>query len=47
MVKDWIVSGDYSKEQIKNLFLAEVDNYLNDIGLNTVTYGLPKPLQMN
>jgi hypothetical protein len=47
MVKDWIVSGDYSKEQIKNLFLQEVENYLNDIGLNTVTYGLPKPLHIN
>ena len=31
MAKDWILNGDYSKEQIKKLFLQEVDNYLNDI----------------
>ena len=43
MVMDWMAEGK-SKAIIKNLFLTELDKYLNDNGLNNTIFGLPKPI---
>ena len=42
MVSDWILEKR-SKSEISNMFLTEVDKYLNDSGLSNVTFGLPEP----
>jgi hypothetical protein len=46
MVLDWIKDGLFSPEEVKNKFLTEVEKYLNDIGLSTSTFGLPKPKEI-
>jgi hypothetical protein len=43
MVMDWILEGKKNNE-IKNLFLIELDKYLNDNGLSNTIFGLPKPI---